>query len=62
MSKKRREFLKDYIEETAIDFSVAFVDNEEIDKINILQASQLAMRKAIKNLNVEPESLLIDGN
>ena len=62
LSKKRREYLKDYIEETAIDFSVAFVNNEEIDKINILEASQLAMRKAIANLNVEPESLLIDGN
>jgi ribonuclease HII len=62
LSKEKRSFLKDYIEEYAIDFAVASVDNNEIDEINILQASQLAMRKAIAKLDVQPESLLIDGN
>ena len=62
LSRKKRDELRDYIEEYAIDFNVAFCDSNEIDKINILQASQLAMRKAIDGLNVTPEYLLIDGN
>ena len=62
LSKKRREFLKDYIEETAIDFSVASIDNRLIDKNNILNATYMAMHKAIRNLNVEPEFLLVDGD
>ena len=62
LSKKKREELKDYIEETALDFNVAFVDNTKIDEINILNASILAMHKAIEGLNIIPDSLLIDGN
>jgi len=62
LSKKRREFLKDYIEETAIDFSVASIDNRLIDKNNILNATYMAMHKAIRNLNVNPEFLLVDGD
>ena len=62
LSRKKRDELRDYIEEYAIDFNVAFCDNNEIDKINILQASQLAMKRAIDGLNVTPEYLLIDGN
>ncbi len=62
LSKTKRTLLRDYIEEYAIDYAVASVDNNEIDKINILQASQLAMRKAIAKLDVQPDFLLIDGN
>jgi len=62
LSKEKRNLLRDYIEEYAIDYAVASVDNNEIDKINILQASQLAMRKAIAKLDVQPDFLLIDGN
>ena len=62
LSKGKRNLLRYYIEEYAIDYAVASVDNNEIDKINILQASQLAMRKAIAKLNVQPDFLLIDGN
>ena len=54
--------MKDYIEATALDFSVAFETPEVIDKINILNASISAMHKAIDGLNIVPESLLIDGN
>ena len=61
LSKKRREYLKDYIEETAIDFSVAFVDNDEIDKINILQATNLSMIRAYKNLKKPKNLVKIDG-
>lgn len=62
LSKKKREEMKDYIEATALDFSVAFETPEVIDKINILNASISAMHKAIDGLNIIPESLLIDGN
>ena len=62
LSKEKRNLLRDYIEDYAIDFAVASVNNDEIDEINILQAAQLAMKKAIDQLQVEPESLLIDGN
>ena len=62
LSKAKREALKDYIEEYAIDYAVASVDNEEIDKINILNAAHLAMRKAVEKLNVKPDFLLVDGN
>lgn len=62
LSKKKREEMRDYIEATALDFSVAFETPEVIDKINILNASISAMHKAIDGLNIVPESLLIDGN
>ena len=62
LSKKKRNILRDYIEENAIDFSVAFETNEEIDKVNILKATHKAMHKAIKNLNVKPDELIVDGN
>lgn len=62
LSKKRREYLKNYIEENAIDFSVASINNDIIDSINILNATHSAMHKAISGLNVKPDSLLVDGN
>lgn len=62
LSKRKREEMKDYIEATALDFSVAFEPPETIDKINILNASISAMHKAVDGLNIIPESLLIDGN
>ena len=62
LSKKKRSVLRDYIEENAIDFSVAFETNEVIDKVNILKATHQAMHKAVRNLNVKPEELLVDGN
>ena len=61
LSKRRRLILKDYIEENAIDFSVAFNDSQTVDKMNILRATFSAMHKAIDNLNVEPEFILVDG-
>jgi ribonuclease HII len=62
LSHKNRLFLKEIIEKEAIDWSVSFVDNHKIDEINILKASFLAMNKAVNQLNVKPEFLLIDGN
>ena len=62
LTDKQRRLLRPIIEENAIAYAVAFVSNEEIDKINILQASFLAMNKAVKELSITPELLLIDGN
>jgi len=62
LSKKVREKLRPEIEKEAISFSVAHVDNNEIDKINILNASYEAMHLAVKGLAIKPDLLLIDGN
>lgn len=62
LSEKQRYYLRPIIEEQAIAYAVGIVDNEEIDKINILNASFLAMHRAVEQLNEIPEHLLIDGN
>ena len=62
LSDKQRRELRPIIEQNAISFAVCQVSNEEIDKINILNASILAMNRAIKNLKTTPDLLLIDGN
>ncbi|GIV43312.1 MAG: ribonuclease HII [Bacteroidia bacterium] len=60
--KKKRYELRTYIESNALAYAVAMVDNKEIDEINILNASFLAMHRAIEKLNQLPQALLIDGN
>ena len=62
LSEKQRYQLRKIIEENALSWAVGIVDNETIDKINILKASFLAMHKAIEKLTIKPELLLIDGN
>jgi ribonuclease HII len=62
ISEKKRYELRTYIELNAIAFGVAMVNNVEIDEINILNASFLAMHRAIEKLNKQPQALLIDGN
>lgn len=62
MTEKQRHLLRPIIEKEAIAWSVAFVDEKEIDEINILNASFLAMHRAVDSLNKMPEHLLIDGN
>lgn len=62
LSEKKRYQLRKEIENDAIYFAVASVDNYEIDKINILNASFEAMHRAVQKLNKKPELLLIDGN
>ena len=62
LSDKRRRELFPVICREAIAWSVAFADHNEIDEINIHQATYLAMERAIKGLSVEPELALIDGN
>lgn len=62
LSEKQRDEMREVIEKEAISYGVGLVYPDEIDKINILNASFLAMHKAIKQLSTTPESLLIDGN
>lgn len=62
LSERDRMALRPIIESQAIDYQVAFIDHQEIDEINILNASFKAMHVAIDGLKVRPELLLIDGN
>jgi ribonuclease HII len=62
LSAKQRALLKDEIINSAIAWKVAFVDNAEIDELNILRASIKAMHIAIEGLQKVPQFLLIDGN
>ena len=62
LSAKQREQLRPIIEKESIAFAVGQVCNNEIDRINILQASYKAMHLALNNLEKEPVQLLIDGN
>lgn len=62
LSERQRNNLRHIIEQEATAWAVAFVTPEEIDKINILQASILAMHNAISRLSPKPDFLLIDGN
>jgi ribonuclease HII len=62
LSEKNRDLLRPIIEKESIAFGVGIVSNEEIDEINILQASFKAMHIAIENLKQVPNHLLIDGN
>lgn len=62
LSEKQRKDLRPIIEKEAIAWAVGIVDNTEIDEINILNASFLAMHRALDQLKIKPEELLIDGN
>ena len=62
LSPARRERAFSVIRDDAVSFAVAFASPEEIDKINILQASLLAMRRAVEALSSPPDFLFVDGN
>ena len=62
LTEKRREALYDVIIENAVAYGIAFASEKEIDKINILQATFLAMRRAVEQLSVTPDMVLVDGN
>ena len=62
LTEKKRYMLREQIERDAVSWAVGIVTPEEIDKINILQASFLAMHRAIDQLTPCPEALIIDGN
>ena len=62
LTDKRRRALYDVITEQVVSYGIAFADEQEIDEINILQATFLAMRRAFEKLTVAPDIALIDGN
>lgn len=62
LSEKKREMLREVIEKEAIDWAVAFVSPREIDKVNILNASIMAMHRAVDKLRIRPEFIAVDGN
>ena len=62
LTKEERDQLRPIIEKESVAFSVASVNNDEIDRINILQASYKAMHLALKKLKSNPDILLVDGN
>lgn len=62
LTEKKRELLRPIIEKEALAFAVVMVNHKKIDAINILNASILAMQKAVDKLKVKPSLLLIDGN
>lgn len=62
LSEKKRDALYDLITERAICFGIAFADVEEIERLNILGATYLAMNRAIEQLDPQPDLALIDGN
>jgi ribonuclease HII len=62
LSAKKRYLLREQIERDAVAWAVGIVTPEEIDKINILNASFLAMHRALDQLTVRPEAIIVDGN
>ncbi len=62
LTERKREMLRPVIEHKALAWAVAMVWPEEIDRINILNASILAMHRALDQLSVKPEHILVDGN
>ena len=62
LTDKRRRELAPLIKEQALAYGIAFADHNEIDQINILQATFWAMERALAQLNLKPELALIDGN
>ena len=61
LSEKKRDFFYDEIKRQAISIGIGIVSNEEIDKINIYEATKVAMKQAISNCDVKPEHVLIDA-
>lgn len=62
INKVKREMVAEFIKENAIDYSISFINNEIIDNINILNATYMAMHKALDELTVDFEHILVDGN
>ena len=62
LSEKKRQLLRPIIEKEALAFGVAYVFQNEIDEINILNASILAMHKSIDAMSLKPEFIIVDGN
>ncbi|MGN1130849.1 MAG: ribonuclease HII [Ruminococcus sp.] len=62
LTEKKREMLFDVIKEKALAYSIAFATVEEIEKLNILNATMLAMKRAVEGLEIKADYAMIDGN
>jgi ribonuclease HII len=62
LTEKKREYLFEIIKEKALSWSIGRADSDEIDRVNILQATFLAMRRAVSGLHIKPQLALVDGN
>ncbi|MCO4798104.1 MAG: ribonuclease HII [Colwelliaceae bacterium] len=62
LSEKKRQLLSEEIKEKALAWSIASATPEEIDTLNILHATMLAMQRAVQDLSIEPDHVLVDGN
>lgn len=62
LSKKKREFIRKDILNDAIEYAIAEISNEEVDKVNVLKASIIGMHRALDQLAQRPELILVDGN
>ena len=62
LTEKQRKELRPFIEKNAVAFGISFVDEKEVDKINVLQASITAMHRSIELLQPQPEFIIVDGN
>ena len=62
LSPKKRNILKNYIENFALDYGIGWCESDEIDKINIRNATFKAMHQALNKLKIKPELILVDGN
>ncbi|MCG8837227.1 ribonuclease HII [Tenacibaculum dicentrarchi] len=62
LSEKKRQELRPYIEKHALAYGVAFISHQEVDEINVLQASITGMHRAISKLSIQPEFIIVDGN
>ena len=62
ISAKKRKILKEWILDNVIDYGIGYAEPDEIDEINILQATYLAMHRALDNLKTKFDSILVDGN
>ena len=62
ISEKKRRELRPFIEENALAFGVSFISEQEVDEINVLQASITGMQLAIAKMSIAPEFIIVDGN
>lgn len=62
ISEKKRQQLRPFIEEHSLAYAVSFIHQEEVDTLNVLQASITAMHQAIEELETQPEFIIVDGN